>query len=448
MAKPTKISGFPEWLPEQKLAEDRIVASIKQLYESYGFVPIETPAVELLSTLGSKGVIDKEIFVVKRLKAGEDGDDSGLGLHFDLTVPLARYVAQHAHQLLFPFKRYQIQKVWRGDRPQRGRFREFYQFDIDIIARNELPLACDAEVLSLVGLVMASLPNLGGYELRINNRKLLAGIYGAIGLTPEGCKQAIIAVDKILKVGAAGVAKELEAIAGITTGQIEQVLASTSVRCRADELRGAIKKIGVEGVLIEQGVQELEVICSLLPDDSDGGIGTNLTVDLSLARGLDYYTGLIVEAGLTKYPEFGTVVSGGRYDDLASEFTSERLPGVGVSIGLTRLMELLFSQGLVDTTRKSNTQLLVSVYSEEQRAFCNRVAHQLRGLGVATEVYFKSLKLGKQIEYGEERGVRFVLFIDSVTKAMQLKDLHTKEQRAVASVQELAGIVASRGVER
>jgi histidyl-tRNA synthetase len=143
MAKPSKISGFPEWLPEQKIAEDRVISAIKRIYESYGFVPIETPAVELLTTLGSKGVIDKEIFAVKRLRA-EEGDEAELGLHFDLTVPLARYVAQHAHELAFPFKRYQIQKVWRGDRPQKGRFREFYQFDIDIIGRNELPLACDA----------------------------------------------------------------------------------------------------------------------------------------------------------------------------------------------------------------------------------------------------------------------------------------------------------------
>ena len=170
MAKPSKISGFPEWLPEQKIAEDRVIGAIKRIYESYGFVPIETPAVELLTTLGSKGVIDKEIFAVKRLRA-EEGDQAELGLHFDLTVPLARYVAQHAHELAFPFKRYQIQKVWRGDRPQKGRFREFYQFDIDIIGRSELPLSCDAEVISVVGLVMNEF-NVGGYELRINSRKL------------------------------------------------------------------------------------------------------------------------------------------------------------------------------------------------------------------------------------------------------------------------------------
>jgi histidyl-tRNA synthetase len=231
-------------------------------------------------------------------------------------------------------------------------------------------------------------------------------------------------------------------IDGITAQQIEQLLASTMVRCRASDLRESIKKIGVEGELIEQGVRELEVICSLVPSDLDGRSGGNLVVDLSLARGLDYYTGLIVEAGLIRYPEFGTVISGGRYDDLASEFTNERLPGVGVSIGLTRLMELLLSEGLVDTSRKSSTQLLVTVYSEEQRALCNRIAHQVRGLGVATEVYYKSHKLGKQIEYGEERGVRYVLFIDSLSGEMQVKDLHTKEQRAVGGVEELVRLIA------
>jgi histidyl-tRNA synthetase len=200
MAKPSKISGFPEWLPEQKIAEDLIISKIKAIYESYGFVPIETPAIELLTTLGSKGVIDKEIFTVQRLKA-DGASEAELGLHFDLTVPLARYVAQHDHELSFPFKRYQLQKVWRGDRPQKGRFREFYQFDIDIIGRNDLPVACDAEVLSVVGLVMNEF-DVGGYQLRINNRKLLAGLYESIGLDGEGAKKAITAVDKLLKIGA------------------------------------------------------------------------------------------------------------------------------------------------------------------------------------------------------------------------------------------------------
>jgi len=432
MAKPSKISGFPEWLPEQKIAEDKIISAIKRIYESYGFVPIETPAVELLNTLGSKGVIDKEIFAVKRLRA-EDGDEAELGLHFDLTVPLARYVAQHEHELAFPFKRYQIQKVWRGDRPQKGRFREFYQFDIDIIGRNELPLACDAEVLSVVGLVMNEF-SVGGYEIRINSRKLLAGLYEAIGLSGEARKKAIIAVDKLLKIGADGVSRELAQIPGVQPEMIAKILASTEIQCKPQDLAKSVAALGVISEAIEQGVSELETISSLLPES----VLTNVVVDMSLARGLDYYTGVIVEVGLLKYPEFGTVISGGRYDNLASEFTDQKLPGVGVSIGLTRLMELLFSEKLVATSKKSPSQVLVTVYSEQDRAHCNRVAEEIRSAGVATEVYYKSPKLGKQIEYAEQRGMRHVIFIDATTKAIQVKDLITKQQTPVVSIAEWA----------
>jgi histidyl-tRNA synthetase len=439
MAKPSKISGFPEWLPEQKIAEDRVIGAIKRIYESYGFVPIETPAVELLTTLGSKGVIDKEIFAVKRLRA-EEGDQAELGLHFDLTVPLARYVAQHAHELAFPFKRYQIQKVWRGDRPQKGRFREFYQFDIDIIGRSELPLSCDAEVISVVGLVMNEF-NVGGYELRINSRKLLAGLYEAIGLDGDARKKAIIAVDKLLKIGPEGVARELGAIPGVGAEQIDKILASTRIRCKATDLAKEVAAIGVTSELINQGVSELQMICALLPEL----VLENLVIDVSLARGLDYYTGVIVEVGLLKYPEFGTVISGGRYDDLASEFTDQRLPGVGVSIGLSRFMELLFSENLIDTSKKSPSQVLITVYAEEDRPHCNRVAQELRSCGVATEVYYKAPKLGKQIEYAEQRGMRYVLFIDSASKAVQVKDLSTKEQRSVDVLGEWARSIAGEG---
>jgi histidyl-tRNA synthetase len=435
MAKPSKISGFPEWLPEQKIAEDRIISKIKGIYESYGFVPIETPAVELLTTLGSKGVIDKEIFTVQRLKADESSE-AELGLHFDLTVPLARYVAQHEHQLSFPFKRYQLQKVWRGDRPQKGRFREFYQFDIDIIGRNDLPLSCDAEVLGVVGLVMNEF-NVGGYTLRINSRKLLAGLYEAIGLDGEGAKKAITAVDKLLKIGVDGVARELEQISGISPEMNAKLLETTSIKCKAEELNTEIAKLGLSGPLLTEGISELVKICELLPDSAK----ESLVIDLSLARGLDYYTGLIVEVGLDRYPEFGTVISGGRYDDLASEFTDQKLPGVGVSIGLTRFMELLFSEKLIDTSKKSPSVALITVYKEDDRNYCNQIAHQLRAAGVPTEVYFKAPKLGKQIEYAEQRGMRYVLFIDEATKGIQVKDLKTKEQRAVAEVGELVGIL-------
>jgi len=432
MAKPAKISGFPEWLPEQKIAEDRVISTIKGIYESFGFSPIETPAVELIQTLASKGVIDKEIFAVQRLRA-ESGSEAELGLHFDLTVPLARYVAQHAHELVFPFKRYQLQKVWRGDRPQKGRFREFYQFDIDIVGRNELPLSCDAEVVSVVGLVMESL-GFGPYSLRINNRKLLAGIYSELGLSEQARKAAIVAVDKILKIGKDGVKVELQKIEGISQEAIDTIVLSTSIACRVDELAEHIQRLKMSTPLVLEGMQELQTIFSLVPRS----VRDRLVVDLSLARGLDYYTGLIVETALDRYPDFGSIVSGGRYDDLASEFTDQKLPGVGVSIGLSRLMELAFSEGLVAVSKKSLTDVLVTVYQEQDREYLNQLAQELRECGIATEVFYKSPKLGKQIEYAEAKGIRYVVFVDGASRHVQIKDLETKEQISVASLPEWA----------
>lgn len=436
MGKVGKISGFPEWLPEQKIAEDRVVATIKRIFESYGFAPIETPAVELLSTLGSKGIIEKEIFVVRRLKADE-GQESELGLHFDLTVPLARYVAQHQAALTFPFKRYQCQKVWRGERPQRGRFREFYQFDIDIIGRDELPLSCDAEVVSVIGLVMKEL-NFGPFQVRINSRKLLGGLYAELGLDEAARKAAIVAVDKLLKIGADGVQAELEKIPGISPKAIEVILKSTEIQCDAAQLPGKIAALGFSSDQISQGVAELVDIFGLIPED----VQPHVVIDVSLARGLDYYTGLIAETTLTKYPEFGSVFSGGRYDDLASEFTTQKLPGVGVSIGLSRIMDLALSEGLVPTDRKSPTQAVVAVYSEDTRKRCNDVAHALRQAGLPTEVFYKSPKLGKQIEYAESKGARYVLFVDGATGEVQAKDLVTKEQAKITDLTAWAKSVA------
>jgi histidyl-tRNA synthetase len=432
MGKSSKISGFPEWLPEQKLAEERVVAVVRRVYESYGFTPIETPAVELISTLASKGVIDKEIFAVKRLKA-EDSTEAEMGLHFDLTVPFARYVAQHSHALVFPFKRYQLQKVWRGDRPQKGRFREFYQFDCDMIARDTLPLSCDAEILSIIGLAMQEV-NLGSFQIRVSNRKLLTGLYSAIGVSDDLMKSAITAVDKLNKIGREGVEAELAKLGGLSPAQIGLILASTDIQCAAVQLHERILALGVRGEAIDRGVEEIVSVAALVPER----VLQHVTVDLSLARGLDYYSGLILEVGMKEFPEFGTVAAGGRYDELASEFTNEKLPGVGASIGLTRLMELAFSQGLVDLKRRSPTVALVAVYDETDRMECTRIADILRSCGLPTEVYFKSPKLGKQIEYAEAKGVRFVLFVDVQGSTIQVKDLVTKEQTPISSLQEWA----------
>lgn len=432
MGKISKISGFPEWLPEQKLVEESIISRVRKIYESYGFTPIETPAVELLTTLGSKGVIDKEIFAVKRLKA-EDDDEAEMGLHFDLTVPFARYVAQHGHALTFPFKRYQLQKVWRGDRPQKGRFREFYQFDIDVIARDSLPLACDAEVISVLGLAMEAL-DLGAFTIRLNSRKILSALYEGLGLTALQVKSAIIAVDKLNKVGEKGVRAELESSVHLTPAQIDSILSSTLIQCTPTELRGRINELGVKSEVLDAGVLELETIGALLPDK----VRECLIIDVSLARGLDYYSGAIFETVMDQYPEFGTVASGGRYDDLASEFTNERLPGVGASIGLSRLMELAFHHKLIPTERRSPSQVLVTVYDESDRVSCNVIADQIRSEGLNVEVYFKSPKLGKQIEYAEAKGMRYVVFHDAATSEIKVKDLISKEQIQIASISEWA----------
>lgn len=432
MAKISKISGFPEWLPEQKLVEESVVSKIRTVYERFGFTPIETPAVELLSTLGSKGVIDKEIFTVKRLRA-EDDAEAELGLHFDLTVPFARYVAQHAHALTFPFKRYQLQKVWRGDRPQKGRFREFYQFDVDVIARDSLPLSCDAEVISVIGLAMKGLA-LGAFTIRLNSRKVLSALYEGIGLSSEQIKSSIVAVDKLNKIGEGGVREELAKLGSLTSQQIDTIINSTTIKCSAEELRSKIGSLGVTSDLLSAGIKELEEIVALLSEE----ITPYILIDVSLARGLDYYSGVIIETVFNDYPEFGTVAAGGRYDDLASEFTNEKLPGVGASIGLSRVMELAFSNGLVAANKRSPSEVLVAVYSEGDRVACNKLADRFRAAGKNTEVFFKSPKLGKQIEYAEAKGMRYVVFYDASTQEIQIKDLVTKEQLKIESVEKWA----------
>jgi histidyl-tRNA synthetase len=425
MAKLTPISGFPEWLPEQKLAEERIIKTIASVYASHGFIPIETPAVELIETLSSKGVVEREIYSVKRFHA-EDEEESALGLHFDLTVPFARYVAQHMSKLSFPFKRYQMQKVWRGERPQKGRFREFYQFDIDTIARDELPVSCDAEILHVLLKAFKTIA-LGPFRMSVNNRKLLHGCYSALGLGEAERKAAIIAVDKLHKIGKDGVMKELGASAGVSGETAAKIIDLTAVQCSPRDLLTTVNALGIKDAMFEAGAEELREIFSLIPQP----FHEYLRVDLSLARGLDYYTGIIFETLMTDFPEFGSVSSGGRYENLASQFTSQKLPGVGGSIGLTRLMELAFTNNLVSTEQRTRAQVLVTVLSEEQRPRCNELAEDLRNSGIAVEVFFKSPKLGKQIDFAAGKGIPYVLFVSEDGKKLEVKDLRTKNQAVV-----------------
>jgi histidyl-tRNA synthetase len=435
MVKVGKISGFPEWLPEQKLVEERILAEIRSVYQSYGFVPIETAAVEHLSVLAAKGVIDKEIYALRRAK-DEEGSDSELGLHFDLSVPLARYVAQNAGKLSFPFKRYQCQKVWRGDRPQKGRFREFYQFDIDIIAQDELPLSCDAEILSAFVQAVSRI-NIGSFQIRLSNRKVMLGFFESLGLSPEQQNGARIAVDKILKIGPDGVSRELQQAVGLAADVAGKIVDFSQVNFSIRDARAKFAALKIDNATFDVGVEELLSVFAATDDSAQG----HMIVDLSLARGLDYYTGIVFEGYFTDHPDFGSFGGGGRYDNLTSQFTDKRLPGVGASIGITRVMDLIFDKALLSADQKTFTKVLVTVYDEQQRGACNRIACQLRDLSIPTEVYFKSPKLGKQIDYAAARAIPFVVFLQADGK-IEAKDLLTKEQRVVTDLGQFAREIA------
>lgn len=425
MRKLKNISGFPEWLPEQKIVEERLIERIKSIYQSFGFTPIETPAVELLTTLLSKGEIDKEIYAVRR-HSSAGSEEADLGLHFDLTVPFARYVAQHFAALHFPFKRYQLQKVWRGERPQKGRFREFYQFDIDVIARDTLPLACDAEVITVLDQVFTSL-EVGKHLVRVNDRKILLGLYESLGLDQEQSKVAITAVDKIGKIGRDGVMMELLNKLKLEPAVAEKIVDLTEIRINPSEVEYVLSSLEIDSTTFTQGKNDLINLLRLLPEQTR----KNLQVDLSLARGLDYYTGVIVEVFLVDHPQFGTLASGGRYDDLASEFINKKLPGVGVSFGITRFLDLAFSANLYTLQAKTISKVLVALHSEEQRPRCNELAGAIRSHGIACEVSYAPLKLGKQIEYAADRGIPYVFFVSPESGQVEVKDLRNKAQVAV-----------------
>lgn len=429
MSKVKNISGFPEWLPGQKILEESIIDSIREVYRSFGFTPIETPAVELKSTLSSKGVIDKEIYILRRaLKDPDEKDDEDLALHFDLTVPFARYVAQHYNDLHFPFKRYQLQKVWRGERPQKGRFREFYQFDIDIIARDILPIACDAEILTVLDQAFQKI-SIAKFQIRVNNRKILMGLYESLGLNTEQTKSAITIVDKLDKIGQNGIERELTSNLNLSPSVVSKILKATEVRVPPEEAQKALDALSCTNEQFLLGKEELLRLFELAPK-------ANILFDLSLARGLDYYTGSIFEVVLPDYPDFGSVSSGGRYEDLAGQFINKKLPGVGVSIGISRLMDLVLKNNLAPVIQSSPTKLLVTVYDEAQRVRCLSLAHSIREFGVPTEVFPATPKLGKQIEYADSKGIPFVAFIDPSNNTVRAKNLSTKQEEDLTNIQD------------
>ncbi len=430
MSKFAPISGFPEWLPEQRMFELQCLDTIRREYELYGFANIETRSVEPTHVLTGNGD-DKEIYVLARLheEAGPIKSPAELGLRFDLTVPTARYVQQFRGQLSFPFKRYQMQKVWRGERPQEGRYREFMQCDIDVIGDGSLPSYYDAEVVRLMAVVTSKLP-IPPITLRVNNRKLLQGFYEGLGIADTAA--VLRMVDKLDKIGAPKVSALLQTDLHLTPVQADQCLAIAAIKTANTGFVDRVRALGISTPLLEEGLAELTEVLNNAADLNASRLASGLTpsvlADLSIARGLAYYTGMVCEGQMQGFESSGSVCGGGRYDNLAAD-AKVKLPGVGVSIGLTRILGLLFAKGVLKPTRKTPTDVLVALNDEASRPEANTLANRLRGRGIATDIYHTPKAYGKQIEAASKRGIPFVWFVGHDT-SHEVKNLLTGEQVA------------------
>ncbi len=405
----TSLSGFPEWRPEGRIAEQFVLDHLRHVFELHGFTSIETRAVETLEELEKKGETSKEVYVLERLQALKDAEagrrsssERRMGLHFDLTVPFARYTIENAGDLDFPFKRYQIQKVWRGERPQEGRFREFTQADIDVVGAGSLPFHYEVDLPLVMAEALTGLP-LPPVHMLVNNRKVVQGVCESIGVTDV--EAALRGLDKLDKIGPSGVLEELGE-AGIAVEQAEVLLAMASIRSDdPGRVRAQVAGLGVAGDLLEEGLDEL---CALLEAAALRLPGV-VVADLKIARGLDYYTGSVYETVLEGHEDLGSICSGGRYDSLATD-GKRTYPGVGLSIGVSRLVSRMLSAPLVEVSRKVPTAVLVAVTQEERRGVSDAVATRLRSRGIPTDVAPTAAKFGKQIRHADRRGIPFVWF--------------------------------------
>jgi histidyl-tRNA synthetase len=428
MSRPAPLSGFPELTPSQRFVEQQVLTTLAATFELHGFAPLETRAVEPLDELLRKGETSKEVYVLQRLQAADGGAEvdrgSTLGLHFDLTIPFARYVLENAGRLDFPFRRYQVQKVWRGERPQEGRFREFTQADIDVIGRDALPFHHDVEVARVMVDALTRLTFLPRFRLQVNNRKLIQGFYAGLG-TPD-VDEVMRVVDKLDKLPEAAVRDLLVAEAGLSAEQADACLALAAINTPDTSFVDRVRDLGVKNDLLETGLEELAAVvegCAGLVDDR-----VQVVADLKIARGLDYYTGTVFETRLEGYEGLGSICSGGRYDALASDGRST-YPGVGISLGVSRLLVPLFQRGVLDGDRSVPSAVLVALPDEESRPACDALAQALRARGIPTEVAAAPQKYGKQIRYAERRGIPFVWFPAGEPDGRhQVKDIRSGDQ--------------------
>ena len=424
--KPRTLSGFMELLPQQQMQMDRIMETVRSVYALYGFTALDTPIIEASEILLAKGGGETEKQIYRFTKG-----DSDLSLRFDLTVPLAKYVALHYSELSFPFRRFQVGKVYRGERAQRGRFREFYQADIDVIGDESLDIANDAEIPAIIYTLFSRL-GLKRFQIRINNRKILNGFYAILGLS-EKSGDIMRTVDKIEKIGADMVRAILVDDYAISDEAADEVLRFIAIRGTNAEVLAALEQYRGKNELFDEGLNELSTVVRYL-----GGFGVpeeNFAVDLTIARGLDYYTGTVYETTLLDHPEIGSVCSGGRYDNLAEYYTSKQLPGVGISIGLTRLFYVLGEQGMLNPDVPTAPADALILPMTEDISAAVALATQLRAAGLRTQLYTEPKKFKARMNYADRLGVPFVLFLgDDEIKdgVVSVKNMKSGEQVKVS----------------
>jgi len=433
--QPRTMPGVLELLPPEQVAFQSMLDTIRRGFELYGFAPVETPAIEFSDVLLTKtgGETERQVYFVQSTGALEQGEKPDLALRFDLTVPLARYVAEHEHDLAFPFRRYQMQRVYRGERAQRGRFREFYQCDIDVIGKDTLSVRYDAEIPAVIHAVFRAL-DIGAFTIQINNRKLMRGLFENLGIA-DGERQMLVLreVDKLDKRGADYVRSVLTGEAfGLSSETAQRILDFVQVRSTSlADAHARLDALGSGSEALEQGRAELREVL-----DTVAMLGvpeSAFALNFSIARGLDYYTGTVYETTLNDHPEIGSICSGGRYDNLAGQYTKSKLPGVGISIGLTRLFWQLREAGLLKRARGTVDVLVTQMDAALLPQYLS-LAQELRVAGIRTEIALEGGKLGKQLKYADRAGIRYALVLgeDELARGVvALKDLASGEQSEV-----------------
>ena len=424
ITKPRTLSGFMELLPDKQILFNQMIDTIRSTYEKFGFLPLDTPVMELSEVLLAKagGETEKQIY---RFTKG----DTDLSLRFDLTVPLAKYVAMHQNELSFPFRRYQIGKVYRGERAQAGRFREFYQCDIDIIGDGELSLAHDAEIPSIIYEVFKKL-GLGDFVICINNRKLLNGLFESLSLNNISTDIMRI-IDKIEKIGKEAVIEEFEDLK-IDNSSINTILEFMEIKGSTDEICNKLENMKIESNTFKEGLNELKEVVKYIR--IFGIPENNFKIDLTIARGLDYYTGTVYETFLKEYRQIGSICSGGRYENLAEFYTNQKLPGVGISIGLTRLFYKLNELDILKKEEESIAKVLVLPATNNEIEKCFEIATKLRKEEIKTEVYLNDKKLKAKFKYADKIKVPYTIVIgeEEIEKEkVMLKNMRTGEQEQV-----------------